>query len=62
MLHSPGLRLFFPRQILGGSWVVINGAVINGAISRVTILISRIRGLTTPLLTTHEPPSTGGLN
>ena len=35
---------------LGGSW-----AVINGLISRVTI---HIRGLISPLITTHEPPST----
>ena len=26
-------------------------------ISRVTILITQIRGLLTPLITTHEPPS-----
>ena len=31
--------------------------VINGVISRVTIGISCIRGLVTPLQTTHEPPS-----
>ena len=35
--------------MLGGSW-----AVINGVISRVSI---HIRGLRTPLITTHEPPS-----
>ena len=35
--------------LLGGSWVAI-----NGVISRVTI---HIRGLITPLITTHEPPS-----
>ena len=35
--------------ILGGSW-----AVINGVISRVTI---HVRGLITPLITTHEAPS-----
>ena len=40
----------------GGSWVLINGVMI-----RVTILISHIRGLITPLLTTHEPPSRGSL-
>ena len=34
--------------MLGGSWVVI---------SSVTILISHIRGLITPLITSHEPPS-----
>ena len=40
-------------NLLGGSWVVI-----SGAISKVAILITRIRGLTIPLITTHEPPST----
>ena len=38
--------------ILGGSWVVI-----SGVISRVTIVITQIRGHITPLITTHEPPS-----
>ena len=38
--------------ILGGSWVVI-----SGVISRVTIRITHIGGLISPLLTTHEPPS-----
>ena len=28
-----------------------------GFISRVTVLITHIRGLITPLITTHEPPS-----
>ena len=37
---------------LGGSWVVI-----SRVISRVAIVISYIRGLITPLITTHEPPS-----
>ena len=36
----------------GPSWVVI-----SGVISRVTIVIIQIRGLLTPLITTHEPPS-----
>ena len=40
------------KQVLGGSWVVI-----SRVISRVTILTTHIRGLTTPLITTHEPPS-----
>ena len=40
------------RALLGGSWVVI-----SGVISRVTIVITQIRGLITPLLTTHKPPS-----
>ena len=43
------------RIVLGGSWVVI-----SGFISRVTIVISQIRGLITPLITTHEPPSRNG--
>ena len=38
--------------LLGGSWVVI-----SGDISKVTIVIIHIRGLITPLVTTHEPPS-----
>ena len=40
-------------RLLGGSWVVI-----SGVLSRVTIVITQIRGLITPLITTHEPPST----
>ena len=35
--------------LLGGSWLVI---------SRATVVITHIRGLITPLITTHEPPST----
>ena len=41
------------RGLLGGSWVVISGAI-SPLISIVTLLI-------TPLRTTHEPPS-GGLS
>ena len=37
---------------LGGS-----GVVISGVISRVTIVITWIRGLITPRIATHEPPS-----
>ena len=37
---------------LGGSRVLI-----SGAISRVTIVITHIRGFLTRLITTHEPPS-----
>ena len=40
------------RDLLRGSWVVI-----SGVISRVSILITHITGLITPLITTHEPPS-----
>ena len=40
------------QLLLGGSWVVISRVII-----KVTILITRIRGLITPLITTHEPPS-----
>ena len=39
-------------MLLGGSWVVI-----SRVISRVTILITHIKGLITPLITTHDPPS-----
>ena len=38
--------------VLGGSWPVI-----SGVISRVTIIITHIGGLITPLITPHEPPS-----
>ena len=41
------------RPLLGGSWVVISRLK-----SRVTILITHIRGLISPLIATHEPPST----
>ena len=37
---------------LGGSWVVI-----SRVISKATIIITHNRGLITPLITTHEPPS-----
>ena len=48
-----GLRgLGFTVGLLGGSWVVI-----SRVISRVTIIITHTRGLITPLITTHEPPS-----
>ena len=40
------------KLLLVGSW-----AAISGVISRVTISITHIRGLITPLITTHEPPS-----
>ena len=36
------------KALLGGSWVVL---------SRVTMLITHIRGLITPPITTPEPPS-----
>ena len=39
-------------ELLGGSWVVV-----SRVISRVAIVITYIRGLITPLITTHEPPS-----
>ena len=42
----------YQKGLLGGSWLVI-----SGVISRVTIGITHIRGLMTPLITTHEPPS-----
>ena len=40
------------RALLGGSWVVV-----SRVISTVTILMTRITGLITPLIPTHEPPS-----
>ena len=40
------------RPLLGGSWVVI-----SGVISRVSKVITHIKGLITLLITTHEPPS-----
>ena len=39
-------------RLLGGSW-----GVISGVIRKVTIVITHIRGLITPLIPTHEPPS-----
>ena len=51
-LHlKPGIPLR-PSTLLGGSWVVISRVV-----SRVTILITHTRGLTTPLITNPEPSS-----
>ena len=38
--------------LLEGSWLVI-----SGAISRATLVITYIRGLITPFISTHEPPS-----
>ena len=43
-----------PQGLLGGSWVVI-----SGVISRVTIIITPSRGFVAPVITAHEPPSTG---
>ena len=39
------------RSMLGGSWLV------SGVTSRVPRVITHIKGLKTPLITTHEPPS-----
>ena len=41
-----------PGFLVGGLWVVI-----SGVISKVTIVITHIRGLMALLITTHEPPS-----
>ena len=51
---SPILWWYFKLKwlLLGGSWLVI-----NRVISRVTILISHIRGLLTLLIATPEPSS-----
>ena len=40
------------KPFLGGSWVVISMVV-----SRIILVITYVRGLKTPLITTHEPPS-----
>ena len=45
-------RISGEGSILGGSWEVI-----SGVISRATVTITHIRGLITPLIATHEPPS-----
>ena len=42
----------YDSPLLGGSCVVI-----SRVISRVTILITLLRGLITPLIATYEPPS-----
>ena len=45
-------RVLRKGMLLGGSWVVI-----SRVISSITILITHIKGLITPRITTHEPPS-----
>ena len=40
--------------LLGGSWLVISGVIS-------TVDLTPIRGLITPLITSHEPPSIRGL-
>ena len=56
VIQDPTQDLEF-GTVLGGSW-----AVISRVISRVTVVITYIRGLITPLITTLEPPSRlGGL-
>ena len=47
-----GVYRGFHWLILGGSWVIISGVR-----SRVTVVITHLRGLITPLITTPEPPS-----
>ena len=48
-----GINVGFFR-VLGGSWVVI-----SGVISPPIWVISMVTLLTIPLITTHEPPSSG---
>ena len=50
--YSSSIRRLRSSTVLGGSWVVT-----SGVISKVTISITHIKGLITPLITTHEPPS-----
>ena len=47
-----GALIYRTARILGGSWVVR-----SGVISRVTVLITHIKGLITLHISTHEPPS-----
>ena len=47
-----GFKVYDVWNLLGGSWVVI-----SRIISRVTILLTHIRGLITLLIATPEPPS-----
>ena len=42
------------QDVLGGS-----GVVISGVISKVTRIITHIRGLITTRITNHEPPNRG---
>ena len=49
VLAMAGLVLMFRSAGRGGSWVVT-----TMVISRVTILITHISGLITPLITTHD--------
>ena len=42
------------RGVLGGSWVVINGAISPLIWVRIMVTL-----LITPVITTHEPPSRG---
>ena len=59
-MKVPVFRLEVHRQrfrisslsVLGGSWLGI-----SRVISRITIVITYIKGLITPLITSHEPPS-----
>ena len=41
---------FLGHRLLGGSWVVISGVM-----SKVTMLVTRIRGLITLLITAPKP-------
>ena len=42
-----------------GTWRFMGSCIIGRAISKVTILITQNFGLVTPLITAHEPPSSG---
>ena len=53
-IQSGGGPVFRQFGVLGGSWVVI-----SMGISPLTWLIIIVTLLTTPFITTHEPPSVG---
>ena len=48
------LKMLGFREVLGGSWVVL-----NGVISPLIWVILTVTLLITPVITTHAPPSRG---
>ena len=51
-MKSVGWKCQRSLLVLGGSWVVT-----SRVISRITVVLTHIRGLIAPFITTHEPPS-----
>ena len=46
-----------PKCRIAQHYLEVHGYYISGVKSRVTIVLTHIEGLITPLTTTHEPPS-----